>query len=99
MPGRDIDENAEVWDLAHTRGHAATSTADHTFPGGTTTYLRGDGTWQTVSSGGTPSGTVVTETAFGQGAASGTSTEYSRGDHTHGTPAAPGGSTPSGTVV
>src|SRR4051812_48957980 len=39
--------------------------------------------------GGTPSGTVVTETAFGQAAAAGAATAYSRGDHTHGTPAAP----------
>lgn len=39
--------------------------------------------------GGVPSDTVVTETAFGQAADAGTDLEYSRGDHTHGTPPAP----------
>jgi hypothetical protein len=39
--------------------------------------------------GGTPSNTVVTETAFGQASTAGAATAYSRGDHTHGTPAAP----------
>lgn len=38
---------------------------------------------------GTPSNTVTTETTFGQAAAAGAATTYSRGDHTHGTPAAP----------
>lgn len=38
---------------------------------------------------GTPSDTVVAETAFGQAEAQGTSDEYSRGDHTHGTPDLP----------
>jgi hypothetical protein len=37
----------------------------------------------------TPSGTVVTETTFGQASTAGVVTAYSRGDHTHGTPAAP----------
>ena len=36
-----------------------------------------------------PSATVVTETAYGQSEAAGSSADYSRGDHTHGTPAAP----------
>ncbi len=36
-----------------------------------------------------PSGTVVSETAFGQAAAAGSATPYSRGDHTHGTPTDP----------
>lgn len=36
-----------------------------------------------------PSGTVVSETAFGQAAAAGVANTTSRGDHTHGTPAAP----------
>lgn len=36
-----------------------------------------------------PSDTVVTETAFGQSSTAGTSDDYSRGDHTHGTPDAP----------
>lgn len=38
---------------------------------------------------GTPGDTVVSETTFGQAAAAGVATEYSRRDHTHGTPAAP----------
>ena len=36
---------------------------------------------------GTPSGTVVAETAYAAGSSAGTSAEYSRGDHTHGSPA------------
>lgn len=36
-----------------------------------------------------PSGTVVTETAFGQASAVGVANNYSRGDHTHGTMADP----------
>jgi hypothetical protein len=39
--------------------------------------------------GGTPASTVVSETSFGQSPAVGTSTDYARGDHTHGTPAVP----------
>ncbi|MER5622513.1 hypothetical protein ABT061_15860 [Streptosporangium sp. NPDC002544] len=39
--------------------------------------------------GGTPSGTVVSGTSYGQAAAAGASGTYSRGDHTHGTPALP----------
>jgi hypothetical protein len=38
---------------------------------------------------GVASDTVVSETAFGQAATAGVSTEYARGDHTHGTPATP----------
>lgn len=38
--------------------------------------------------GGTPSNTVVTETSYGQASTAGVSTDYSRADHTHGTPAA-----------
>jgi hypothetical protein len=47
--------------------------------------------------GGTPSSTVVSETGYGQAAAAGSATAYARGDHTHGTPAAP--PSPSGTVA
>lgn len=36
--------------------------------------------------GGTPSDTVVGETTYGQSAAAGAATAYSRGDHTHGSP-------------
>lgn len=35
---------------------------------------------------GTPSDTVATETTYGQASAAGSGTEYSRGDHTHGSP-------------
>lgn len=38
-----------------------------------------------------PSATVVAETTYGQAPGAGASAEYSRGDHTHGTPAASGG--------
>ena len=41
------------------------------------------------SSGPSPSASVTSETAFGQAAAVGVSVDYSRGDHTHGTPASP----------
>jgi len=37
--------------------------------------------------GGTPSGTVVSETSYGQTATAGVATAYSRGDHSHGSPA------------
>lgn len=43
--------------------------------------------------GGTPADTVTSETSYGTAAAAGAATTYSRGDHTHGTPAAP---TPTG---
>lgn len=44
----------------------------------------------THSGSGTPSGTVVAETALnGQAASAGAASAYSRGDHTHGTPAMP----------
>lgn len=39
--------------------------------------------------GGTPSNTVVVETSFGQNAIAGGASTFSRGDHTHGTPAVP----------
>ncbi len=39
--------------------------------------------------GGVPSGTVVTETSFAQASTAGVAATFSRGDHTHGTPAAP----------
>jgi hypothetical protein len=43
----------------------------------------------TGGGGGTPSATVVTETGYGQASTAGAAATYSRGDHTHGTPAAP----------
>lgn len=39
--------------------------------------------------GGTPASSVVSETSFGQSPVVGTSTDYARGDHSHGTPAIP----------
>jgi hypothetical protein len=39
--------------------------------------------------GGTPASSVVSEQSFGQSPAVGTSTDYARGDHSHGTPAVP----------
>lgn len=48
---------------------------------------------------GTPSNTVVTETTFGQASTAGAASAYSRGDHTHGTPAAPSVPSAAGTVV
>lgn len=39
--------------------------------------------------GGTPASSVVSETSFGQSPAVGTSSDYARGDHTHGTPTLP----------
>ena len=38
---------------------------------------------------GTPASSVVTETTFGAASAVGTSTDYARADHTHGTPSLP----------
>lgn len=53
--------------------------------------------------GGTPSGSVVSETAYGQSASAGNVTAYSRGNHTHGTPALPTaadvGAEPAGVVA
>jgi hypothetical protein len=42
-----------------------------------------------AATGGVPSVTVVTETAYGQASAVGVAADFSRGDHTHGTPALP----------
>lgn len=60
---------------------------------GQTGYLNRDGSgnlkFQDVSGGGTPSDTVTGETSFGQSSNAGALTTYSRGDHTHGTPANP----------
>ncbi|MCX5335490.1 hypothetical protein [Streptomyces sp. NBC_00140] len=58
-------------------------------------------TWQTPSAGGsgTPSDTVMAETNYGQEAGAGSGTAYARGDHTHGTPAAPTVGTTAGTYA
>jgi hypothetical protein len=42
------------------------------------------------SGGGTPSGTVTSETGYGQGSTPGVSALYSRGDHSHGSPSLTG---------
>lgn len=49
--------------------------------------------------GGTPSDTVTAETSYGQAATAGASTDYARGDHTHGTPALPPTGTTAGTYA
>jgi hypothetical protein len=56
-----------------------------------TKVLFGDKVYRTVASlGGAGAGSVITtETAFGQSSAVGTSTNYAREDHTHGTPTDP----------
>ena len=65
-----------------------------------TKFLRGDGSWQyATGEGSTPGDTVSDETAFGISPDAGSSTLYSRTDHTHGSPTAPGGGTPSESVV
>jgi hypothetical protein len=46
-----------------------------------------------------PSGTVVSETSFGQATAVGSSPNYSRADHTHGTPSPPTGGGFTGSIV
>ncbi|MBW8735590.1 MAG: hypothetical protein JF621_00095 [Streptomyces turgidiscabies] len=59
-------------------------------------------TWQTPSGGGgsgTPSSTVAAETSYGQSSTAGAATTYSRGDHTHGTPALPTTGTTAGTYA
>jgi hypothetical protein len=48
-----------------------------------------DGLHASQIGGGMPSDTVVSETSFDQSASPGTSSTYSRGDHTHGTPPDP----------
>lgn len=57
-------------------------TADSTDPEGVDWQPGGGG-----GGGGTPSNTVVAETTYGQASNAGAAADYSRGDHTHGTPA------------
>lgn len=54
-------------------------------------FHKDDGTWAEAggTGGGTPSDTVTTETSHGQTQSAGSSSLYSRGDHTHGTPTNP----------
>ena len=95
MAGLNINEGVDslgnIKDKTHTIQHTMASTADHVFPAGTVNFLRADGTWAAPPSGsGTPSGTVLNEITFGITASAGISSEYSRGDHTHGSPTDPG---------
>lgn len=46
--------------------------------------------------GGTPASSVVSETSYGQSPVVGTSTDYARADHSHGTPALPAHSATTG---
>lgn len=46
--------------------------------------------------GGTPASSVVSETSYGQQPVVGTSTDYARGDHSHGTPTVPAHSSTTG---
>ena len=78
-PGQTID----IADLLPTVEKVGTSYAplNHTHEG------------QGGGGGGTPSNTVVSGTSFGASSTAGAASSYSRGDHSHGTPAAP---TPAG---
>lgn len=58
-----------------------------------------DGTIVQVPGGGTPSGTVVAETSYGQASSAGSASAYARGDHTHGTPDLPTTGTTAGTYA
>jgi hypothetical protein len=70
----------------------------HRVPHGwqTTDMAKIGSTTKGSAGGGTPATTVVSETTAGQAAVVGTSVNYAREDHTHGTPAAGAGS---GSVV
>ncbi|MET8694706.1 hypothetical protein ABZV65_19435 [Streptomyces bauhiniae] len=46
-------------------------------------------TWQTPAAAPSASGTVVSETSFGQSSTAGAAATFARGDHSHGTPATP----------
>ncbi|MFJ9633807.1 hypothetical protein ACIRU8_39545 [Streptomyces sp. NPDC101175] len=56
-------------------------------------------TWQTPTAAPSASGTVTSETSYGQAAGAGSASTYSRGDHTHGTPATPTTGTTAGTYA
>jgi hypothetical protein len=56
-------------------------------------------TWQTPASAASPASTVTAATSYGQTSSAGAASTYSRGDHTHGTPAAPTTGTTAGTYA
>lgn len=70
-----------VLGAVHVGTDGAVLTADSVQPRGLSYGAGGGG------GGGTPSNTVVTETGYGQASTAGVATTYSRGDHTHGSPA------------
>lgn len=99
LKGNNTGSPADPIDLTATQATAMINTFTSSLKGltpasggGTSNYLRADGSWAvppgTGGGGGTPASSVVSETAFGQSAAVGTSTDYARGDHTHGSPPA-----------
>ena len=59
--------------------------------GGTTNFLRADGTWNAAGSS-SPASTVTDESSFGLPSIVGSLTAYAREDHQHGSPAAPASS-------
>lgn len=79
----------DLWDSDHPDVTATDTPAD----GDVITWDGTTGKWvaePAPGGAGTPSATVVSETSFGQASSAGSSADYSRGDHTHGTPADPG---------
>lgn len=77
---RDSEPPSVMWELVAEKGDIG--------PGG---IMGPVGPQGAAGAGGTPSNTVVTEQTFGQADTPGVSLEFSRGDHTHGTPDAPAG--------
>ncbi len=74
----------------NTAGRAPDITTLDGYSGNATEFLNGAGAFSTPSGGGgTPGDSVTSETSFGIAASAGVATEYSRKDHTHGTPANP----------
>ena len=77
----DNEPPSPAWELVAARGAAG--------PPGARGFIGPQGPQGPAGAGGTPSNTVVTEQTYGQNDGAGASLEFSRGDHTHGTPIAP----------